>query len=93
MKKNSYVFLALTLSLLGCASISPNEFKGPNGGTAYYMKCSGMGRTMEACLHKAAEMCPRGYAVITSGTSNAMGIPAGNSLLIASQRDLSIECK
>lgn len=47
----------------GCASIQPVKFNGPTGKTAYSMKCSGMGRTLEQCYVKAGEVCPNGYSI------------------------------
>lgn len=40
------------------------QFRGPSGNNAYSMKCSGAGRTMEACYRKAGEICPSGYNVV-----------------------------
>jgi hypothetical protein len=55
------IFVAL---LASCAPIEPREFQGPNGKTAYYMRCSGAGRTMDACYKRAGELCPSGYSIV-----------------------------
>lgn len=60
------VLLSIWLLMSSCASIDPTPFKGPNGGTAYAMKCSGFGRTLDACYQKAGEVCPSGYTIIDS---------------------------
>ena len=51
-------------------SIDPTPFKGPSGKQGYSMRCSGMGRTLDACYQKAGEVYPSGYYFIDrpSGT-------------------------
>lgn len=50
--------------MTACAEVHPREFRGPNGKTAYSMRCSGMGRTLDDCYQKAGELCPVGYYII-----------------------------
>jgi hypothetical protein len=79
--------------LVACAAIEPQQFVGPNSKTAYSMKCSGMGRTLDACYKKAGEVCPAGYNIIDRTTS-IVGIPMqGGGTMIAPQHSLAIECK
>ena len=78
--------------LASCMQIAPQEFKGPNGGTAYYMKCSGAGRTMGACYKKAGELCPIGYNIIERG-SDLAAVPMNGGTMATSRRSLAIECK
>lgn len=86
------VYLA-ALILTSCASITPQQFVGPNGHTAYSMRCSGMGRTLDACYKKAGEICPSGYTIIDK-TSGLVGGPNGNGgFSLATQYHLAIECK
>ncbi len=82
----------LIVLLTSCASIEPNQFVGPDGNTAYSMKCSGMGRTLVACYQKAGELCPSGYTIVhlTSGT---VVVPSGDSVIAAPKHNLAIECK
>ena len=90
MKKLLSLFV-LT-SLFGCASIEPIEFVGPNGKKAYSMKCSGMGKTLDACYKKAGEICSKGYLIIDNRSDTAI-IPVNGSIIAAPQRSLAIECK
>lgn len=81
----------LPLLLCGCA-ISPQPLKGPNGRPGYVMRCSGSGRTIEACYQKAGGLCAGGYDVIGQSTGNMLvGTPHG--LVGASRQSLAIECK
>ena len=83
------VFLLL---LTGCASVSPEQFVGPNGNTAYSMRCSGMGRTLDDCYKKAEKLCPDGYTVIDAASS-IIAFPMDGGIMAVPQRSLSIECK
>jgi hypothetical protein len=47
------VVIALAGVVVGCAAIEPVQIVGPSGKTAYTMRCSGAGRTLEACYKKA----------------------------------------
>lgn len=90
-----YLILSLAIGLLltSCASIDPIQFKGPNGKTAYSMKCSGLGRTLDACYQKAGEVCPSGYAIIDRA-SGTIAVPmSGGSIMAAPSHHLAIECR
>lgn len=78
--------------LASCASIEPKQFIGPNGNAAYSMRCSGMGRTLDACYQKAGEVCPDGYT-ITDRASGTVAVPVNGSIMAAPQHSLAIECK
>lgn len=88
------VFIAaVPFCLTACASIEPQQFVGPNSKTAYSMKCSGMGRTLDACYKKAGEICPGGYNIIDRA-SGTVGIPMANGgTMMAPQHNIAIECK
>jgi hypothetical protein len=86
-------YLALVLLLTACAAIEPQQFVGPNGKTAYSMRCSGMGRTLDACYKKAGEVCPSGYTIVDR-RSGTIAVPvAGGGMMAAPQHNLAIECK
>ena len=87
MKKISCLAIASVI-LTGCAAIEPIKFMGPNGRPAYSMKCSGLGRTIEACYQKAGEICPNGYAIIDK-TSTMVG----DATYTATKQGIAIECK
>jgi hypothetical protein len=57
------LFLILLLVLAGCASAK--QVRGPNGGTAYEVKCGNAVKSK--CTAKAADLCPRGYSVLERG--------------------------
>ena len=85
--------LALLPLIASCASIDPQQFVGPNGRTAYSMRCSGMGRTLDACYKKAGEVCPSGYTIIDRA-SGTVAVPVyGGGIVAAPQHNLAIECK
>jgi hypothetical protein len=86
------VALIPVLLLVSCASIDPQEVRGPSGKTAYSMRCSGMGRTLDACYKKAGELCPGGYNIIDRA-SGVVGVPTGSGMMIAPQHNLAVECK
>lgn len=79
--------------LASCASVHPNKFSGPNGKTAYSMRCSGMGRTIEDCYQKAGELCPSGYTIVGEASPGSAIVPVGGMLMVAHQSTLAIECK
>lgn len=56
------------------------------------MRCSGMGRSLEACYQKAGEICPSGYSIVDRSTG-AIGVPTSGGMMIAPQNTLAIECK
>ena len=86
------ILLLSALMLAACGEITPKEFKGPNARTAYYMRCSGAGRTMDACYQKAGELCPSGYNIIERG-SDLAAVPVNGGTMASSRRSLAIECK
>jgi len=80
--------LIMLVTLTACMSINPTPFQGPNGKQGYSMRCSGMGRTLDACYQKAGELCPTGYTIIHSTTGVVMVDD------IAKPRNtIAIECK
>lgn len=91
MGKNLFTILSLIM-LTSCAAIEPNQFIGPNGKQAYSMKCSGMGRTLDACYQKAGELCPHGYIIIDRA-SGTVAIPVNGSIMATPQHNLAVECK
>lgn len=87
MIRKIIVFSGLSL-MIGCMAVQPIKFVGPNGKTAYTMKCSGMGRTLEDCYIKAGEVCPNGYSIVDRATGYSQ---IGN--IGAVQHSLAVECK
>lgn len=86
-------FLAVVpLLFTACAAIESQQFVGPNGKTAYSMRCSGMGRTLDACYRKAGEVCSSGYIIIDRA-SGTLGVPMNGGTMMAPQHNIAIECK
>ena len=87
--------LLIIISILlvaSCAAVTPEKFVGPDGKTAYSMKCSGMGRTLDKCYKKAGEVCPQGYTIIDL-TSGTVAVPVNGSFMAAPTHNMAIECK
>lgn len=89
--RSSAIFLICFL-IGGCMSISPQQFSGPNGKTAYSMRCSGMGRTMDACFKTAGELCPNGYDIIDR-SSGTVAMMYKGTLMAAPKEQFAVECK
>lgn len=81
----------VVLLLAGCA-VQPKPFSGPNGRPAYWMECSGEGKTLHDCLVKAGEVCPRGYDVVAQSSGPA-GAMAGGYGAIGARESLAVECR
>lgn len=75
--------LVSIILLSGCARSQP--FVGPNGKTAYSIRCGSSSRALENCYQQASAACPGGYNVV----ERSSGYEAGTT---SSQR-LVIECK
>jgi hypothetical protein len=90
--QKTIVAVSSLLVCWGCASIEPIPIKGPNGRDGYTMRCSGAGRTLEACYQKAGEVCPRGYNVVSQDAST-VAFGSGGNLYAAPQRNLTVECR
>lgn len=84
--------ILVSFLLMSCAPIEPEEFRGPSGKAAYSMKCSGFGRTLDACYKKAGELCPSGYTVVDRA-SGMVAVPTSGGIMAAPQHNLAIECK
>ena len=92
-KLSRVAWVGVSLLVAACAAIEPQQFVGPNGKTAYSMRCSGMGRTLDACYKKAGEICPSGYTIIDRA-SGTVAVPVyGGGIVAAPQHNLAIECK
>jgi hypothetical protein len=93
MNKISLTLISTLVVLTGCAAIEPVSFSGPSGKSAYSMRCSGMGRTVDMCYQKAGELCPKGYVIIDkSNEIVGMTNSYGNVMMIP-KNSLAIECK
>lgn len=84
-------YLLICAALAGCASVNPEAFRGPSGGQAFVMHCSGMGRSLAQCYRKAAELCPAGYKVIDQRAGTA-AVPTPSGVIAAPQYSLAVEC-
>lgn len=84
--------LTLMLLLASCATIVPHKFVGPNGRTAYAMRCTGED-PFAACYKKAGELCPSGYTVVDRATGTVAVPVYGGGIVAAPRHNLAIECK
>ncbi|QWD71584.1 hypothetical protein [Polynucleobacter sp. UB-Raua-W9] len=91
-KPITIALLAVLAGVVGCASVAPVKFVGPNGKTAYSMRCSGMGRSMEECYQRAGEVCPSGYNIIDN-SSGTVAMMTQGTMIAGVKRDMAIECK
>jgi hypothetical protein len=78
--------------LASCAGINPKPVTGPHGRPAYEMQCSGLGRTLEACHAKAAELCPDGYTVFAQASETVVVPLMDGGKLSVPERSIRIEC-
>jgi hypothetical protein len=71
------ILLALGLcALAGCAITQ--DIMLPDGSPGLTVECSGMAQTWTACMKKAGERCPKGYALLGGGNeSTAMTAGTG----------------
>lgn len=63
-----FIAIAISAALAGCA-VSATPVTGPEGKSAYSLKCAGYGRTLDDCYKKAGEVCPAGYKIDAMPTS------------------------
>lgn len=89
-----FLFLVAIISLAGCASAK--QVRGPNGGTAYEVKCGNAAKSK--CREKAADVCPRGYSVLDRDADRyGDSTKVGNAGVLEIRADTStymlIQCK
>lgn len=80
------------LGVTGCATSKP--VVGPNGGTAYFIKCGSA--VIDACYEEAAKVCPKGYTFADrQANSNGIAVPmAGGGFMMArGPNSMLVECK
>ncbi len=89
--KATIVVILPALLLAACATSRPMQ--GPNGGTAYFIKCGSA--VIEACYEEASRVCPNGYTFADrSANPNALMVPAGPGFLMArGPNTMLVECK
>ena len=89
--KNIGSLIAFAVALSACATSKP--IQGPNGGTAYFIKCGSA--VIDKCYEEAAKVCPNGYTFADrQANPNGIIVPAGNSLLMArGPNSMLVECK
>lgn len=88
----AFIIIAVALSLAACATSKP--LQGPNGGTAYFIKCGSA--VIDACYEEAAKVCPTGYIFVDKqNNSNAVALSngAGGFNVIRGPNTMLVECK
>lgn len=84
--------IVTTLSLAACATSKP--IQGPNGGTAYFIKCGSA--VIDACYAEAAKVCPNGYTFVDKQNNpNAVALSngAGGFNVVRGPNSMLVECK
>lgn len=87
MGMGGVILLGCALALGGCIGVS--TINGPDGRPAYALDC-GMDR--QACLKRAGELCPAGYAVIDD-SSRTVAAPISGGFFMANQEYLTVSCR
>ena len=86
--------LVIVCGVSGCAAPVPvTPITGPDGRTAYSMKCSGFGRDRQDCLVQAGKLCPAGYVVVDDSSSTGGAIVTDGAVILAKREYLSLSCK
>lgn len=84
----------VAIGLMGCAApVSVTPITGPDGRTAYTMKCSGFGRDRQDCLVEAGKLCPAGYVVVDDNRSIGGAVVTDGAVILAKREYLTISCK
>lgn len=73
-------------------AINPVSIKGPDGRQGYAMRCSGSGRSLEACYQKAGELCSTGYDIVDNASA-AVAASINGNFALGQKRSLVIECR
>lgn len=83
--------LIFALLQIGCATSKP--IKGPNGGTAYFIKCGSA--VIDKCYEKAAKVCPNGYTFADrQNNPNGVVVPTGAGFIgVHGPNQMLVECK
>ncbi len=87
-----FIIIVAALSLTACATSKP--IQGPNGGTAYFIKCGSA--VIDACYEEAAKVCPNGYTFADKQNNpNAVALSngAGGFNVIRGPNSMLVECK
>jgi hypothetical protein len=94
MKKIILMLFVIFQLLFACsfASASSEAFTGPNGNTAYNLRCSGTGKDWNDCYKEAETLCPDGYNIIKRSTG-VVAAPINGKSTLAPSKKLVIECK
>ena len=87
-----FTIIVAVLSLTACATSTP--IQGPNGRTAYFIKCGSA--VIDACYEEAAKVCPNGYTFADKQNNpNAVALSngAGGFNVIRGPNSMLVECK
>jgi len=87
-----FTIIVAALSLTACATSKP--IQGPNGVTAYFIKCGSA--VIDACYEEAAKVCPNGYTFVDKQNNpNAVALSngAGGFNVIRGPNSMLVECK
>jgi hypothetical protein len=70
--------LVMAILLIGCEA-SVSDVRGPNGETAYVIRCS----ASESCYRKADDICESGYVLHSTAISTQPTLTTGSEILVS----------
>jgi hypothetical protein len=85
----------IALLLVGYPKPGATPLTLPNGRAGLAIRSGGSNMLMSDCYTKAGELCPRGYGVLTSNTSERPSFGGTPSTAVASSysaREILVEC-
>lgn len=84
--------VALLLLVASCALAPSQQFKGPSGRTAYSMRCSQIGYSLDGCYRKVGALCSDRYTIIEN-VSGTVGVPVRGGIMTVPNYNVAVECK
>lgn len=98
MRKFNYCVVVLTslIAISGCTKPTAAPLILPDGGAGLIIRCGGSNLLISDCYTKAGEMCPIGYSIVTSDTSDQPSFMATPTIAIASSytaREMLVKCR
>lgn len=83
----------VTLFILASGCATSKQMQGPNGGTAYFIKCGSA--ALDACYAEATKVCPSGYTFADRVTNaGGMAVPVGASVaFVPAPHTMLVECR
>jgi len=92
------VVLSAAMLLAGCGGsevlgAGVKHWKGPKGAETYQLTCSGVLVSMDTCVRRAQELCPKGYVTLEGGPQKSATNEKKSWDLPETKREMTIECQ